>query len=227
MAEYSVYFVEGQKADISKLLEAMGEDMEDEVREMAEAASEIARPCSIFGAYPVSIDGDFCTVGNVRIHSRLMAENFAGHSRVFPYIISCGRELEEWSEQYADDPLSEYVADELKKLYLGVIGRANRDEIKRRFGIAQDAKLPSMNPGSIAAWPLSGQVELFGIFGGRDVVEREIGVHLTDSMLMLPSKSGSGIAFENESGYENCIMCPILDCPNRRAPYDPNVIMPV
>ncbi len=227
MAEYNVFVVEGQKADVSRLVEAMGEDLEDEVRDMAEEAAEIARPCSIFGAYPVSIDGDFCTVGDVRIHSKLMVENFTGHSRVFPYIMTCGRELEKWSEQYADDPLSEYVADELKKLYLGIIARANRNEMKRRYGIAENAKMPSMNPGSLGAWPLSGQVELFGIFGGREVVEREIGVKLTESMLMLPSKSGSGIAFENETGYENCIMCPILDCPNRRAPYDPNIIMPV
>jgi len=36
----------------------------------------------------------------------------------------------------------------------------------------------------------------------------------------VPLKSGSGIWFPSESHYENCMLCPRTDCPNRRAPYD-------
>lgn len=52
--------------------------------------------------------------------------------------------------------------------------------------------------------------------GGAD----EIGLELTDSCLMLPYKSVSGIAYEAEATFENCMLCPRENCPTRRAPYD-------
>jgi hypothetical protein len=73
-----------------------------------------------------------------------------------------------------------------------------------------------MNPGSLKEWPLIGQRELFAILG-RDYIFENIGVRLSDSMLMLPSKTVSGLGFESEKDYHNCIYCPLKDCPNRRA----------
>ena len=52
--------------------------------------------------------------------------------------------------------------------------------------------------------------------GGAD----EIGLELTDSCLMLPYKSVSGIAYETEATFENCMLCTRENCPTRRAPYD-------
>ena len=91
--------------------------------------------------------------------------------------------------------------------------RARYSSPRRR----QPRHLPSLNPGSIAAWPISGQAELFAILGGREFVETQTGVIYTPSYLMLPSKSVSGIAFESETFYENCQYCPIDNCPGRRA----------
>ena len=94
---------------------------------------------------------------------------------------------------------------------------AYRDFIKEQYHTA--GHLSSLNPGSLAAWPISGQQELFEILGGRDFVRETIGVTYNDSFLMLPSKTGSGIMFESEVVYENCQHCPMKDCPNRRAKY--------
>lgn len=52
--------------------------------------------------------------------------------------------------------------------------------------------------------------------GGAD----EIGLELTDSCLMLPYKSVSGIAYETETTFENCMLYPWENCPTRRASYD-------
>jgi len=46
-------------------------------------------------------------------------------------------------------------------------------------------------------------------------------VTLTDSFIMVPLKSASGLLFPTESTYENCQLCPREACPNRRMPYDP------
>ena len=136
-------------------------------------------------------------------------------NRCFPYICTCGRALEDWSKQYAGDLLAEYWADEIKKYFLMRIRMELTTWLKEQYKTS--GHLASLNPGSIAAWPISGQAELFAVLGGREFVQEQIGVIYTDSFLMLPSKSVSGIAFESETFYENCQHCPIENCPNRRA----------
>lgn len=74
-----------------------------------------------------------------------------------------------------------------------------------------------MNPGSLEDWPLSQQRPLFSLFG--DACSR-IGVTLSESLLMSPVKSVSGVWFETEKGFQNCQLCPREQCPKRRAPYD-------
>ncbi|MGE5222062.1 MAG: vitamin B12 dependent-methionine synthase activation domain-containing protein, partial [Omnitrophica WOR_2 bacterium] len=81
-------------------------------------------------------------------------------------------------------------------------------------------KLAAMNPGSLEDWPLSEQNSLFALLG--DVTETT-GVRLTDSMLMQPTKSVSGIYFTSAEGFASCQLCPRQACPNRRATYDPDL----
>ena len=76
--------------------------------------------------------------------------------------------------------------------------------------------MTALNPGSLEHWQIYGQKDLFAMLsGGGD----EIGVSLTASMLMLPHKSGSGLFFSSAREYENCELCPRIDCPNRRAAF--------
>ena len=80
-----------------------------------------------------------------------------------------------------------------------------------------------MAPGSGAAdvWPITQQKELFSIFGS---VENLIGVRLTDTCLMIPIKSVSGIFFQTETTFETCQLCSRETCIGRRAPYDPDLV---
>jgi hypothetical protein len=74
-----------------------------------------------------------------------------------------------------------------------------------------------MNPGSLQDWPLREQRPLFALIGA---VDTRIGVRLTDSCLMTPRKSTSGIQFPTEESFASCQLCGREVCPNRRAPYD-------
>jgi len=47
-----------------------------------------------------------------------------------------------------------------------------------------------------------------------------VGIELTESLLMVPQKSVSGVRFANAHDYVNCRLCPRENCPNRRAPRD-------
>ncbi len=75
-----------------------------------------------------------------------------------------------------------------------------------------------MNPGSANydVWPIAQQRPLFALFGGAT---DDIGVRLTESHLMVPDKSVSGVMFTSSSGYVNCHACDRENCPNRRAPF--------
>lgn len=188
------------------------EDLEEELTALMDEADKIARPVALFGVCSVE---ENAVVNGVRIPSDLAVEKLSGRSRSFPYIATCGRELEEWSLKYKGDYLAEFWADEVKKKFLFHITQETLKYMKEEYRTA--GHLAALNPGSLESWPVSGQRELFAILGGREFVRETIGVIYTDSFLMLPSKTVSGIAFESEVFYENCQHCPLERCPNRRA----------
>jgi len=74
-----------------------------------------------------------------------------------------------------------------------------------------------MAPGSLPDWPLEEQKPLFNLLGN---VKAAIGVNLTDSLLMLPVKSISGIYFPVEASFYSCQLCPRQKCEGRKARYD-------
>ena len=76
--------------------------------------------------------------------------------------------------------------------------------------------LSHMNPGSLPQWPLSQQRVLFSLLGD---VTGAIGVELTESCLMIPAKSTSGILFDSDTEYNNFRFCPMENCPGRSAPF--------
>jgi hypothetical protein len=77
-----------------------------------------------------------------------------------------------------------------------------------------------MAPGSLADWPIEEQAPLFKLLGD---VDASIGVKLTDSMLMLPAKSISGVYFPADVSFFSCQLCPRERCESRKAKYDPKL----
>lgn len=197
--------------DRQALLALANEETEEELIELMDEAEAVADPLALYGVCPV----DEGRVGGVDTGSDMVASRLRGKSRAFPYIVTCGPGLEEWSKRYASDFLLEYWADEIKKRFLGIAAAEFRSHIKERYRTA--GHLTALNPGSLAGWPVSGQEALFNMLGGPVFVERTIGVTYSDSFLMFPTKTISGIAFESEAFYENCQYCPLDRCPNRRA----------
>jgi hypothetical protein len=76
----------------------------------------------------------------------------------------------------------------------------------------------SMNPGALPDWPLPQQRPFFVLLGAAAPA---IGVTLNSSHLMTPNKSISGLFFPSAEDWASCLLCQRLDCPNRRAAYDP------
>ena len=143
----------------------------------------------------------------------MLRVNLDKPERVFPFVVTCGTEIEEASQGFRDI-LEQFCLDELKQMALGAASSYLRNHVKRKYLLG---KTSSMSPGSLEDWPITQQKELFSIFGN---VKELIGVELTDSFLMVPIKSVSGVIFPTEITFESCQLCQREGCPGRRAPYD-------
>jgi hypothetical protein len=74
-----------------------------------------------------------------------------------------------------------------------------------------------MNPRSLADWPIEEQRLLFTLLGNA---QEPIGVYLTSSLMMVLTKSVSGILFPTEFDFTSCQLRPRVVCPGRKTPYD-------
>jgi len=205
-----------QEKLIDRLKVERGGEDEAAFREFAGRARKAGNPKFICDACFIEEKGpDSVTFGGKVFRSRVLRANLEKVERVFPYIATCGREFDELVPTN-DDFLLAYWLDTIKEAALGAATNALFSFLAKRHGVR---KTSSMNPGSGPAetWPIQQQKELFAVFGD---VEGKIGVKLTDSFLMVPNKTISGIAFPTETDFVTCSLCPREVCPNRRAAYD-------
>ena len=167
--------------------------------------------------YEISYTGakgeDTVEVAGVTFRSRVLRRNLDRAQKVFPFIMTAGPALEA-AASASGDLLKQYYLEEMANIALGEGAAWLAARLSERWGFPG---LASMDPGSLEDWPISEQPKLFSIFGDT---ERTIGVRLTDSMLMVPRKSISGIFFPSEEGFQSCQLCEREKCPGRRAPYD-------
>ena len=189
-------------------LEDDPDDMEL-IEDMLNEANGIASPKAYYKESRIDdVYFDRIVIDGVAVMSGFAASKLKDCTIVYPYCSSCGTELEEWSKAYTD-PVESYFADQIKELFLYKAMAALKKEIS-----LISPGLSSLNPGSLKGWPVSGQKELFAILKGCDC-----GITVTDSFLLLPVKSASGIFFNSAEHFENCQLCPMKNCPNRRAPF--------
>ncbi len=191
--------------------------VEKTVEELVEVARPIAKPKAIYEiSYINGKNGDSLSIDGVRFTSRVLRINLDKVERVFPYIATCGTELEEIAVP-SDDLMKSFCLDVIKTMVLRSAITYLSDYLARYYALGN---MSHMNPGSLESWPISQQKELFSLFSN---VEELIGVKLTETSVMFPLKSVSGIYFSTEIKFESCQLCPREKCIGRRAPYDPEL----
>jgi len=155
--------------------------------------------------------------GPVTFTSRILRANVDTAERLFPYVATCGCEIDR-ADLCADDMLREFWVDTIKSLALGAAMRHLTEHLTARYALG---KTSTMAPGSAdaAVWPIQQQRQLFELLGD---VEGQVGVRLTDSCLMVPNKTVSGVRFATQVDFRSCQVCRREDCPSRHAPFDPD-----
>jgi len=181
--------------------------------EVFRTAMSLVRPKALFGhAYVSRHRPDRVQVEDVGFTSRILSKNLEEVERVFPYIITIGEALEK--EAHSSEGIAKgLLLETLGDLALGSSLEYVENHLSGRFGLGT---LSNMGPGQLD-WPIAEQRQLFAILGE---VTGKIGVTLTDSLLMVPRKSISGIIFPTDVTFTSCQLCERKNCPSRKAPYD-------
>ncbi len=191
-----------------------GSKFADKLNDLAKAAEDIAKPKVLYKLSSVAHRDDHSVfIDKLQLKSRVVKINLLDCGRVFPFVATCGTELEEWSNTITDQT-HRFWADAISMLALGSAITAMKDDIQKRFNPGSTS---TMNPGSLEDWPISEQSHIFILL--KDTY-KNIGVQLADNFLMKPLKSSSGLEFVSDEKFYNCQLCTKNDCPMRRAPYD-------
>jgi hypothetical protein len=179
-------------------------------------AQGLIRPRAVYEVAYVGAKGEGTVeVAGTTFKSHILRNNLDGANKVFPYIITVGPELERAASAQGD-LLKQYYLEEMANIALEGAADWLAGQLEARYGVTG---LANMSPGSLEDWPITEQAKLFSLFGDT---ERLVGVRLTDSMLMLPRKSISGILFPSEEGFVACQLCERERCPGRKAAYNAN-----
>jgi hypothetical protein len=187
-----------------------------EFGELIRKARAVGKPKAVYKECYIAARGaDTVTLEGIMFTSRILRKNLDTVGRVFPFIATCGRELDEAAPPKGD-LLLEYWWDAIKAALLVAAHQHLLEHLRESYFLARAA---SMNPGSgdAAVWPIEQQRLLFALMGD---VTGAIGVELTDSFLMVPNKTISGIRFPTEKDFRSCQVCRRENCPNRAAPLD-------
>lgn len=184
---------------------------------LSEALSLAEAKAAFAVAYIDEKGADEVVIEGRRFRSRVLRKNLETVGRVFPAVVTIGSRLELKADQ-SGDLLEKYYLDMIGNLILAEARSYVSCQLCRRFAIDT---LSWMSPGSLADWPLEEQGPLFALLDG---VEAAVGVRLSESLLMLPRKSVSGIFFPSETTFFSCRLCPRPRCEGRKARYDETAV---
>lgn len=200
--------------NVKKILEKLHIplDMENEFTELANKALEIGKPkvavclCTLEHSA-----GDETLIEHIAFPGEVVKSSLQDRNRAFVYLVTEGRELEEWAKQF--DFLELFFACELRQTVLNECQAYLREKIKEEYQIKNVA---SMNPCSLDIWDENKQREFYSLL--KEGAE-QIDVTIQPNLLLSPQYSQSGIIFEADKDQHNCCFCPAKKCPNRKAPY--------
>ena len=193
-----------------------GSDDAADLLSLLELTQEIGNPKAAYAScFITGRDGGKVQIEDVWFSSRTLAHNLESVERVFPLVATCGHELDQGFPGKRD-MLQEFWWDLIKNRLLGAANKYLNDHLHRRFRLGKTA---TMRPGSgdASVWPIEQQRDLFSLLGN---VEKEVGVRLTESCLMVPNKTTSGILFPTETDFRSCEVCHRENCPSRHAPFN-------
>jgi hypothetical protein len=189
------------------------------VETLIEIAQPLIQPKAVYKVSCIESKlEDGVMIDGIRLTSGVLRKQLDEVERVFPYVVSIGNQLEEQIRN-CSDLLDQYYLDVIGNVALSTVRKHLERTLMSKYGL--DGCLSSMAPGSLEDWPIEEQKPLFLILGD---VETSIGVRITEHLLMVPTKSISGIYFPTEIPFVSCSLCPRKRCGSRKADFDEKLV---
>lgn len=163
------------------------EAMLDILEPIYEMVEQIARPKAIYFKAEVTEKTDqWVKINGVPFESQLLRGYVEQGDLVFPYIVTVGIELDDYSKTLKDS-MDLFLIDEVMNLLVNTGKVFVADAVKEELGwtAAQDYV-----PGNGEEWSTVEQKRLFDMFAGETT---KIGVTLGDNYFVLPGRSTIGI----------------------------------
>ena len=193
--------------------EAPDERTAAEVKRLLASASQTAVPRYCYRVMDGRLEKDVLRMGECDFHlGRIIMRQLAGATHFAVFVATAGAELEEWRKR--DDLLESFIADALGS----VVAERTADEMEKALQASIDKlgwkRTNRFSPG-YCEWATDEQRQLVPLLGNPN----PCGVWLTESALMWPVKSVSGIIGLGENvAYHDyaCQLCQLTHCFRRR-----------
>jgi hypothetical protein len=200
--------------EIKKTLHLEGREDSRKIHVLTKEIQPLLRAKAAYRTcYIGSTSEDAIVVEGFHFTSRVLSRQLDNVGRVFPFVVTIGSGLEEYARTCSDF-LKQYYIDTIGNIALISVRKYLEDHLRSKFALSC---ISYMSPGSLKDWDLNGQRPLFSVLGD---VKGSIGVYLTETLLMIPAKSLSGIFFPTDIPFYSCQLCPRENCPARRAKYN-------
>lgn len=195
------------------------DDVMAEVRVVGDMAAAVARPrfCYMLADGTLDLVRDTLTIGGTELHvGRIISRQLRGSEAFALFVATAGAEFEDLQMRLKDDDdmVRTFIADS----FGSVIAERTADIMEECLQGELDGRgwrhTNRFSPG-YCGWHVSEQQRLFPLFG----VERPCGVRLTESSLMVPIKSVSGVIGLGPGVRKleySCGLCDYKDCYKRR-----------
>lgn len=166
---------------------------------MLQDAEQLAKPkAAVMGCSPVIVETNHIRLGDTIFVSELLWDKIRSQKTVYPYLVTCGVELDQWARSFDDagNFTARFMADEIM---LKIMLNAQKQLVARMTALAGQGQLARINPGFQPTWPITEQKTFFELMG--DLPDR-LGVELTPSFLMNPAKSSTGIMYPSSEDFD-------------------------
>ncbi|WP_455585378.1 vitamin B12 dependent-methionine synthase activation domain-containing protein [Bacteroides sp.] len=212
---------------LSEVYEAMGYTsqatpdpaVEEETQKLLEKISATTRPSFLFFITHGELDiaGGALTVNNTTFHiGKIIARQLKGSECFAFFVATAGSDFEQFQQelQQEDDLVKTYITDAIGSIIAEKT--ADRMETSLEEHLSEKNRLHTnrFSPG-YCGWHVSEQRALFSLFP----TPCPCGIHLTDSSLMLPIKSVSGIIGIGSAVHKleySCGLCTYEKCYRRK-----------
>lgn len=186
--------------------------------EMREKCLELVRPCSVYSVYEIrEMDGGSVRIRDAEFQGKILSKVLRGSIMAAVCVGTIGIDIDDEIERLNSkgDTVSALILDTMGILALMRARISFLSELYDREARPRDFSMtPPYGPGQ-CSWDIREQRELFTLLDADSV-----GVKLTESCLMIPKKSVSGIIGLGPEGevFDKipCDVCDRLDCHGRR-----------